>query len=47
MIIWDLFFVSVFYGNVIGYEIYVKEVRSDFNFFDDLFEKWVKIENGL
>lgn len=45
-ITWDLLPVSVSHGNVIGYEIHVKEVRSDPNLPDDLFEKRVKIENG-
>ena len=47
MITWDLLPVSVSHGTVTGYEIHVKEIRSDPNLPDDLFEEWVKIENGL
>ena len=47
MITWDLLSVSVTHGTVIGYEIHVKEVSSDPNPPDDLFEERVKIENGL
>ena len=47
MLTWDLLPVSVSHGTVIGYEIHVKEVRSDTNVPEDLFEEWVKVENGL
>ena len=47
MITWNVLPVSVTHGTVIGYEIHVKEVRSDPNLSDDLFKEWVKIENGL
>lgn len=46
MITWDLLPTSVSHGTVIGYEIHVKEARSDTNLPEDLFEEWVKIENG-
>ena len=46
MITWDLLPVSVSHGTVIGYEIHVKEVRSDPNLLDDPFDERVKIENG-
>ena len=47
MITWDLLSASVSHGTVIGYKIHVKEVRSDTDLPEDLFEEWVEIENGL
>jgi len=47
MITWDLLPASVSHGTVIGYEIHVKEVESDTDLPEDLYEEWVKVENGL
>ena len=46
MVTWDLLPASVSHGIVLGYEIHVKEVTSDTNLPEDLFEELVLIEDA-